>query len=147
MRKCHLCGHEDAANHFQNGDLVRSVCHECVSIRGFDMENDGDVYAVFKMLYRERTSDSVSLSESVEKCPSCGTSIANFVNTMKVGCVDCYDAFSFVVEMIAIDDSDNDHGSHEILAMQLSQAISEERYEDAADIRDLMEKADDKADR
>jgi protein-arginine kinase activator protein McsA len=103
------------------------------------MENDKDVYSAFKLLYSERTTGSRKIVGATEKCDSCGMGIGNFVKTMRVGCVDCYDAFSFVIEMIDIDDSDSSHESYELLAMQLSKAVEEERYEDAADIRDLME--------
>jgi len=92
------------------------------------------------------------------KCHYCNTTYSEFLNTGKFGCAECYDAFSNKIESVL----KRIHGSNKYLGRKskkavnkvqkkqkqkeddklkklekdLKQAIKEERYEDAAKIRD-----------
>jgi len=96
------------------------------------------------------------------KCHYCNTTYSEFLNTGKFGCAECYDAFSNKIESVL----KRIHGSNKYLGRKskkavnkvqknqeqkeddklkklekdLKQAIKEERYEDAAKIRDEIKK-------
>ena len=95
-------------------------------------------------------------------CKNCNTTYSEFLNTGKFGCAECYDAFSSKIESVLrrIHGSDKYLGRKskgvvtkpeklkvekednklEKLEKDLKQAIKEERYEDAAKIRDEIKK-------
>ena len=92
------------------------------------------------------------------RCKNCNTTYNEFLNTGKFGCAECYDAFSSKIESVLkrIHGSDKYLGRKskgkikqiekkteqkedsklDKLEKELKQAIKEERYEDAAKIRD-----------
>jgi len=96
------------------------------------------------------------------KCHYCNTTYSEFLNTGKFGCAECYDAFSNKIESVL----KRIHGSNKYLGRKskkavnkvqknqeqkeddklkklekdLKQAIKEERYEDAAKLRDEIKK-------
>lgn len=98
------------------------------------------------------------------KCKTCGMTYNDFINTGVFGCSDCYETFSNPIdsllknlhgtakhigrgpngkaEKIKIEDSKNEKKENpeedkkEKLEKELEKAIKEERYEDAAKIRD-----------
>jgi len=76
------------------------------------------------------------------KCPECGTSLISMVNDMRAGCPECYITYGGLYEdadiSIALsEDSDDELFS---LEFQLAAAVRAERYEDAADLKAIMEK-------
>jgi len=96
------------------------------------------------------------------KCNHCNTTYSEFLNSGKFGCSECYDAFSSKIDSVL----KRIHGSNKYLGRKgkttavkieteeeakendqlkelekkLKQAIKEERYEDAAKIRDEIKK-------
>ena len=99
------------------------------------------------------------------KCKTCGMTYNDFINTGVFGCSDCYDVFSNPIdsllknlhgtakhigrspkgkaEKIKIEDKDEkqekpEENKKEKLEKDLEKAIKEERYEDAAKIRDMI---------
>ncbi len=101
---------------------------------------------------------------SVLKCNNCGMTYNEFVNKGKLGCTECYEVFSKVLNPVLknIQGSINHVGRNikltkkdntkkiltekketsqlEKLELELKKAIKEERYEDAAKIRDEIKK-------
>ena len=102
-----------------------------------------------------------SFSTNNVKCKSCNMTYNDFINTGMFGCSDCYDIFSNPIDSLL----KNLHGTakhigrgvknkgvenkvqtkkikekpeKEDLQRELDKAIKEERYEDAAKIRDKM---------
>lgn len=96
------------------------------------------------------------------RCNNCNTTYSEFLNTGKFGCAECYDAFSSKIESVLkrihgsnkyvgrkskckVNEVENKQEQKEEdklkkLENDLKQAIKEERYEDAAKIRDEIKK-------
>lgn len=102
-------------------------------------------------------------SSDAQTCPVCGSSFSDFQRKSLLGCSNCYNVFKAKLEPIIINyQGSNKHigkGSHykeetpilkenkpkkepqpelETLKKELKKAINEERYEDAATIRDKI---------
>jgi protein arginine kinase activator len=101
-------------------------------------------------------------------CDECGMTYDEFINTGKFGCANCYDAFSSKIdsilknlqganthigrktrvtknvlnkeEVIKSEKEDTKKSKLDTLKDDLKKAIAEERYEDAANIRDEIKK-------
>lgn len=116
------------------------------------------------------TPDFIPLLNEVKliKCDSCGSTFDDIINTGRYGCANCYDVFEDKMDPILkklqganrhngrlgkISDNNiklnknetqksenNADNKLEKLQEQLKQAIKEERYEDAAKIRDEIKK-------
>ena len=107
------------------------------------------------------------------KCKNCGLTWDDFIHTGKFGCSNCYDEFESRIDPILqsfqgsnrhigrlgkvvkgnnikenLDDKmekeDSNMGKIEKLKKDLKQAVKEERYEDAAKIRDEIKKEENK---
>jgi len=88
------------------------------------------------------------------KCDKCGTNINDISNTGKMGCENCYYVFSDLIAMVDKDiHSDKEkikkalnedyknktwQGRINILEQKMSRMIKEEKYEEAAKLRDLI---------
>ncbi len=105
-----------------------------------------------------------SLSLNNAKCKTCGMTYNDFIDTGMFGCSDCYDAFSGPIDSLLknlhgtarhigrgtkntdeipkvnkkIDKKESKNSELEDLQKELDKAIKEERYEDAAKIRDKI---------
>lgn len=111
-----------------------------------------------------------SFQSNVVKCKNCGTTYDDFINTGMFGCSECYDTFSNPIDSLLknlhgtakhigrgseskLDAVKIEHkksskqektmeNKKTELQKQLEKAIKEERYEDAARIRDEMKEGD-----
>jgi protein arginine kinase activator len=105
---------------------------------------------VWKNETQEKQSQS---AQSVTSCPACGYTFSQFLNEGKLGCPQCYETFSNKLPQVFTKiqagtqhkgkvpgTSNNNHlrlkKQIESTREQLQQAISEERFEDAAKLRD-----------
>ncbi|MBQ2938702.1 MAG: UvrB/UvrC motif-containing protein [Clostridia bacterium] len=112
------------------------------------------------------TPDCMPLVNEVKliKCESCGSTFDDIINTGRYGCANCYDVFEDRMDPILkklqganrhngrlgkVSDNNvkfekkeeiNSNNKLEKLQEDLKQAIKEERYEDAAKIRDEIKK-------
>ena len=134
MRECHMCRQKTATNHFQYGLFVKSICGKCLGTNSLRMENNCDVSAAFQLV--DQTQSVEESGKVGEACPDCGLIAAKFIVNMRAGCRTCYTTFAGVVDIVAPPD---DFTPDDSLSIKLAEAIREERYEDAADLRDLME--------
>ncbi len=148
MRVCHICQYNKAKIHFYHDNLIKSVCDKCLENIGLNAESNEDISEIFRALNDILATPS-EVSHPQQHC-ECGRSVVEFLTQMKAGCTQCYKTFDSVVDIVL-----NTTGSDEedevstvmkpLLEVQLSEAIKDERYEDAADIRDLMEDKSDQA--
>ncbi|HEY8423591.1 MAG TPA: UvrB/UvrC motif-containing protein [Clostridia bacterium] len=142
---------------------VRYLCPECNSqilkqkmgtgfASGF-LDDFGDIFNdlndIFDQLFGvERNSPAVPSL----KCPNCGTTSKEFLDTAFVGCARCYETFAPIMEsVIRKCQKDKIHtgkGPNGIaktyinlqrLNAELKKAVQEERYEDAALIKKQIE--------
>ena len=107
-----------------------------------------------------------TLQGTAVKCKNCGTTYDDFIDTGMFGCSDCYDTFEAPIDLllkklhgtakhigrksdiggkdIKVEKrkvaSNNENSKKVDLQKELEKAISEERYEDAARIRDELKK-------
>lgn len=142
---------------------VRYLCPECSSQlikfkmgtglgSGF-LYNFGDIFDNFSDIFGDVLGKDNSVTTTPEqKCPHCGTSSENFLNTGFVGCAECYKFFQPLMdEVIRKCQKDNMHvgkGPNGIaknyvrlqkLNTELKKAVKDERYEEAAQIKKEME--------
>ena len=149
------------------------LCEDCARKLGLDMF-EMNMPIDFSSFFSDMLNDYSGLgllpsfeSNTQEKCEKCGLTYEEFMHTGKVGCMNCYNQFRDKIEPILR----NLHGSsshvgrkainlkqhikeepqinenyNEIqeLQEQLKQAIKEEKYEDAAVIRDKIKKLENK---
>lgn len=158
---CENCGKNPATTYFKqniNGKVTETfLCSECAKKKGLStfMASDFDLWSPFSF------GNSQQLTES-KKC-DCGMTFDEISRTGMVGCAKCYEVFrnelAYSLKKIH---GDRKHvkrlgavgiekkeptkvsatkGSDvETLKKQLSKAISEERFEDAAKLRDSIRK-------
>lgn len=144
-------------------------CSEDLGISNFNMDFDmpmnlSSFFADF--LDEVNTGSFLPNAKQVEelKCKECGETFEEFVNTGKFGCGNCYEVFSDKIDTIlknmhngnrhigrkgipskthitnAKQEVVENQSQLEKLKQDLKQAIQEERYEDAAKIRDEIKK-------
>lgn len=165
---CQNCGKNEANFKYTqiiNGTKKEIIlCSECAEKLGLDSVeipiNFGNFLGDFFNDYVEN-SLLPTFSTNTVKCKTCGMTYNDFINTGMFGCSDCYDVFSNPIDSLL----KNLHGTanhigrgvrnqvqnseikpkktktktdKEDLQKELDKAIKEERYEDAAKIRDKM---------
>lgn len=129
------------------------ICAECAkkyeSLGGFKFVNDNDLFMPLL---------SFGLDEATPKvkaCPTCGTRLSDFNKSGYLGCANCYSSFGDSLKAvikrvqgslkhvgkIPLDNSEvSQIREYERLSAELKKAVEEERYEDAAKIRDKLRK-------
>ncbi len=157
--KCTNCNKNEATVHsvkIINGVRTEEhLCPECAAKRR-------DLFTSFRLNERFM-SPAFRIAQT---CSRCGTSFGDFLNTGLFGCDDCYDVFSEMLDPVltyvfsdgqessrsigpspedlekpANNDENNKKSvktEEETLRSDLEKAIKEERFEDAAVIRDRI---------
>lgn len=95
---CQNCGKNEATTHIKrvvNGDTTEThLCAECAQHLGY-----GDMFSGFGLnlddFFGNFLGDTVQkLSSPVEqRCPKCGSTFGDIVNSGKIGCSECYRTF------------------------------------------------------
>lgn len=163
--KCSHCNHNEANTHVKriiNGKKEEMyLCSDCARELGVMNDFEFEPFSIdnfFGNLLGAGVSALNSLA-GIDRCPSCGSSFNDIVNSGKVGCADCYTKFSDRLspsieklhgkvkhvgkqvtyseepEQAVVDDSAS---KIEQLKTDLKLAIQEQRFEDAAVIRDKI---------
>lgn len=167
---CTHCNKKEATIHcktVKNGIANEMhLCSDCAQEMGIggkyaDLFGDGfDFNSILNQVF-SMTDKKISGSGQL-KCESCGTDFGKFNSTGLLGCDKCYDVFADAVETmlqktqgatvhngkISGPDSEKMQKENQVrdLKSQLQKAILEEKYEEAADLRDrikAIEKGDD----
>jgi protein arginine kinase activator len=127
------------------------LCEACAKEQGFDIN---ETMSVTDLLLGKPESGPLMPMELSSSCPSCHMTRADFKKTGRLGCPDCYTHFaeglaplldavqrgSQHVGKIPSRESVRVQKTAEMSALQreLDKAIAEERYEDAAALRDRI---------
>ncbi len=154
---CEKCGKNTATTHIRT--VVNGVVHEmnlcasCAAQGGYTNLSHNSLASMLATMLGE-SMGRIPAKES-KTCPVCGAKFSDIAKNGKMGCAECYKSFG--TELMPY--LKRVHGSvkHvgkipnsaplavrpeadtvETLKMELSRAISEERYEDAAVIRDKI---------
>ena len=161
---CTNCNSREASFHYKQimggKKTEQHLCKVCASELGYLGQSDS-LFDIGSILNDFISVPAAHVSaKSVARCPSCNTSYDEFRRSGLLGCDKCYDAFGAVIEntLARIQPSTVHKGSlmgeagekiqkeNELseLKNELKKAIIEERYEDAAILRDKIKKAEEK---
>jgi protein arginine kinase activator len=167
--KCNNCHQNDANTHIKrviNGKKEEMyLCEECAKELGVmeDFTSGFSMDSFFGNLLGAGASAFNALT-GIERCTNCGSSFNDIVNSGKVGCANCYTRFEEklnpTIEKLhgrahhigknvtySVDEEVNDTtkktSKKEQLKADLENAIKEQRFEDAAKIRDEIKSLSD----
>ena len=166
--KCTHCNSKEANTHYKrvvNGVKEEMyLCEDCARELGVMKEFDFEPFtmdAFFGNLLGAGAKALNSLT-GIDRCTYCGTSFNDIVNSGRVGCAHCYDKFEKKLEpsieklhgkakhigksvTYTVDETENAEaeGEKEVsqidkLKAELKQAVVEQRFEDAAVLRDKI---------
>lgn len=156
--KCERCKKNNATIHLT--EIIKNVrseihiCETCSKEIGFNINNTND------LLFTGSSLGSVVTSIG-KSCSLCGMHVEDFLESGITGCPQCYDVFDSEIRSMTgnyrysnkvpeeTDGVVNDSGllcgenesqilTSEFLKQKLEKAVLEERYEDAAIIRDVI---------
>ncbi|RNF38667.1 UvrB/UvrC motif-containing protein [Planococcus salinus] len=158
---CDKCGERPAAvivKKNQNGQVFeRHLCHVCAAENhSLNIAFEQDPLAIHQLLSNWFPNHQASVSPVKKEetvCDTCGFSFNKFLNLGKFGCANCYDTFSPQLDEVfkRLHNGNTEHrgkipasyGSTlkirkeiEELRKQMQTAIEEERFEEAARLRD-----------
>ena len=149
---CDSCKEREATVHLTQvlkGQVKKlHLCQECAEHNGINV--DGPM-SLTDVLFGLGMPSEPEPGDDQKKCPRCGMSRADVKKTQRLGCPACYDAF--VEELQAMLASMQKGAQHvgkapvssapwtpemERMQKDLRHAVAEERYEEAARLRDLI---------
>ena len=161
--KCEKCGLNEATTHIRsvvNGVVNEyNLCSSCAAKSGYKGGTHNSLAGMLSSMFGEFLNNGIP--ENTVKCPVCGATFSDIAKTGKVGCAECYKTFE--AELMPY--LKRVHGSTkhvgvvpnkspimvvekeetvETLKLKLSQLVGEERYEEAAVIRDKIKELEGK---
>lgn len=163
---CQHCNQNEATTHIKriiNGQREEMhLCSECANELGvmdeFRMPSMSEMFGdSFLGNFLGAGVAAMNSLAGVDRCQSCGSSFNDIVKDGRIGCADCYEKFGDKLEpsirkihgkakhigkFISYTESEKEKNEDvnelELLKEQLKQAITEQRFEDAAVIRDKI---------
>ena len=158
MSKCQLCGcndsHIDITLLVKDDTVMLSVCPCCAetySIDAHSLEKHTLTSFIKRGLAMGQRDADDSEESSIKMCPNCGISGEEVIDTSQVGCPFCYFTFSHLpcvqdratssrsfLPGETLDASHEVQESLEVLQRRLDNAIANEHFERAAEIRDQI---------
>lgn len=159
---CEKCGKYPATTHIKtvvNGVLSeKNLCSHCAATYGYGASANAGLAGMLASMLGDVI---VSKPASAKKCPVCGSTFSDIAKRGKAGCTECYTTFK--AELLPY--LKRVHGSTkhmgkvpnnaplavvpkeetiESLRMELNNLVAEEKYEQAAVIRDKIRKMEGK---
>ena len=150
---CDFCKENEATLHFSKveGDKVSKIdiCEACAKAKGYT--DPGSISMLGDML-GEFGAGQVSADSEGLRCPVCGFTQASFKKQGRLGCSTCYETFESGLKpllkamhkgerhvgktprKVAVSPESSEHLKQ--LEKELAKAIREERFEQAAQLRD-----------
>ena len=160
---CQNCGKNEAVFHYKsniNGEVTEQhLCSECASALGYDNMSVFKPHDFFGSMLSDIFGTSLPqpgslVPRGVLACPLCGSTARDIQNTGKVGCAQCYDVFSDLLTPYVRRIHGNarhsgkipESAGHELktkreiasLKSQLAEAIENQEFEKAAELRDSI---------
>lgn len=153
---CEKCGKFNATTHIHSvvNGVVRDInlCSQCANKEGYATMSHNSLSGMLASMLGEATEQ---LSKKELKCPVCGVDFNYIAKTGKVGCAECYNVFhkdllpylkrvhGSIVHAGKIPNSApltivNNEDNIENLRLQLNNLVREEKYEEAAIVRDKI---------
>ncbi len=152
---CEKCGANNATTHIHtivNGKVhEKHLCKYCAANNDYGYTKGND----FEQMLMSMFGDTVSLQSKnkIEKCSCCGSTFDDIAQNGKCGCSECYEIFydqllpylkrvhgsiKHVGKVLNNDMSDQSVDKIDDLRKLLEKLVKEEKYEQAAVIRDKI---------
>ncbi len=155
--KCERCGMYEATTHLQtlvNGAMSeKNLCDFCATAEGISVSPQNGLAGMLASMLGGVLEET---PQSLKKCPVCGTTFEKIAQSGKMGCTDCYNTFKsqLLPYLKRVHGSTKHIGkipksvvnteSINELRKDLNRLVSEEKYEEAAVIRDKIKKLEGK---
>lgn len=157
--KCEKCGVNTATTHIKSivNGVSREIylCPVCAAKEGYGDISNLNFAGMLASMFGEHSQISGNVND--KKCPVCNSSFSNIAKSGKVGCAECYKTFKSellpylkrvhgsTVHTGKIPNSaplivKPDTPSVEDLRIELNRLVAEEKYEQAAVIRDEIKR-------
>jgi len=158
---CDNCGKEIAKVHYKeikdDKTIECNLCEKCALEKGLHVSPKKQAFSISNIL--AGMADEVG--SSTAKCQGCGLTYAEFRETGRLGCSECYDAFKEQLRPLLrrihgsnVHTGKSPHATEgvlekireiEDLKLALKHAIEREDFEKAAEIRDKIKDLESKA--
>ncbi len=132
-----------------------NLCEECAAAEGYSSIANGTLSSMLASLFGESLHNNTAINET--KCPRCKATFSEIAKSGKVGCSECYKTFrSDLIPYIKRVHGSISHTGKvpnsaplivkpqlktiDDLRMELNRLVSEEKYEQAAVVRDEIKK-------
>jgi len=140
---------------YVNGQITQiHLCQECAAQPDSPLSFEQFLHGLLDMFSGMQQNVSPQKPETTYRCPVCGLSFEDFKRTGKLGCAECYQTFRREMDPILknIQGSNRHEGKYpqkagagmlnrrkiDKLRLELTKAIEEEQYENAASLRDQI---------
>ena len=160
---CEKCGKNNATTHIKT--VVNGVVHEmnlcssCASQGGYTNIAHNSLVSMLASVFGESAG---VIGGAAPKCPVCGSQFSQIAKSGKVGCAECYNTFSseLMPYLKRVHGSTKHVGkvpnsaplmvkpetdTVNELRLELNRLVREERYEEAAVVRDKIRKLEEDA--
>jgi protein arginine kinase activator len=140
---CQICKQKEANGHFIQvlgayKVLELHICEDCTRKMLESRRNSAAFGGKALPDWLEIITNTMEKKVATESvCPKCGKRFSQFVQSAYKGCPVCYSSFKTSLGGLVCDFDENDM-TLDALIGDLNTAILEERYEDAAQIRDQI---------
>ncbi len=162
---CEKCGKNTATTHIRSvvNGVVREInlCPHCAAEDGYTNISHNSLAGMLASMLGEVTNSKLPQSEA--KCPVCGVTFSLIAKSGRVGCADCYKTFKdrLLPYLKRVHGSTEHVGkipnsaplivmpkaeTLENLRHQLNLLVREEKYEEAAVVRDKIKELEGKED-
>ena len=161
--KCEKCGINEATTHIHSviNGVVReyNLCSSCAAQNGYSATTHNSLAGMLASMFGDFVNTGILANTT--RCPVCGVTFADIAKTGKVGCAECYKTFATDLlpylkrvhgstthvgvvpnkaPIMVVDSKE----TVESLRMELNRLVSEERYEEAAVVRDKIKEMEEK---
>ncbi len=161
---CNLCGTQEASIHLTeivNTQMIEiHLCEACAQEKGTDFKTHFNLTELLAGLTETGKSAKSSEKRLTGKCPECSLTYEEFGKSGRLGCPNCYDAFSkLLLPLIkrvqrsirhvgkrpdrAAAEPSHEHLLH-LLQERLAKSVQMEEFEEAARLRDEIRQAEEK---
>ncbi len=161
---CNVCGTNEATIHLTeivNDQMVEiHLCETCAQEKGTEFKTHFNVNDLLSGL-KDLAAEVVGSGEKAPtKCPHCGLTYEEFGRTGRLGCAECYEAFSkLLTPLIKRVQHSTQHvgkrpsrltpavrATHDLRELQnrLHKSIQAEAFEEAARLRDQIQQLEEK---
>lgn len=161
--KCEKCGKFEATTHIRSviNGVVReyNLCQSCAESEGYSSVGHNSLAGMLASMFGEFSPSA--MGGNTVRCPVCSASFSDIAKSGKVGCAQCYNTFKndLLPYLKRVHGSTkhvgkiplsapimvvNKEETVDSLRMELNRLVSEEKYEEAAVIRDKIKKLEGK---